>query len=79
MWGDGRLRYGGDYNPEQWSPQVWREDVALMREARVNLVTVGVFAWSRLEPTPGRFTLGWLDEVLDLLHDSGIQVALATP
>ena len=24
------LLYGGDYNPEQWSPDVWREDVALM-------------------------------------------------
>ncbi|MGB2570115.1 beta-galactosidase [Micromonospora citrea] len=79
MWGDGRLCYGGDWNPEQWSPQVWREDVALMRQARVNLVSVGVFAWSRLEPAPGRYTFDWLDEVLDLLHDGGIRVALATP
>ncbi|SCG54542.1 beta-galactosidase [Micromonospora halophytica] len=79
MWGDGRLCYGGDWNPEQWSPQVWREDVALMRQARVNLVTVGVFAWSRLEPAPGRYTFDWLDQVLDLLHDGGIRVALATP
>ncbi|SCG35393.1 beta-galactosidase [Micromonospora coxensis] len=79
MWGDGRLCFGGDWNPEQWPPQVWRQDVALMRRARVNLVTVGVFAWSRLEPAPGRYTFGWLDEVLDLLHDAGIRVALATP
>ncbi|MEV4490331.1 beta-galactosidase [Micromonospora coxensis] len=79
MWGDGRLCFGGDWNPEQWPPQVWREDVALMRRARVNLVTVGVFAWSRLEPAPGRYTFDWLDEVLDLLHDAGIAVALATP
>lgn len=80
MWGDGAgLRYGGDYNPEQWPAEVWREDVALMRRARVNLVTVGVFAWSRLEPEPGRYTFDWLDQVLDLLHDNGISVALATP
>ncbi|MFV2100878.1 beta-galactosidase [Micromonospora sp. LOL_024] len=79
MWTDGRLCYGGDYNPEQWPAQVWTEDIALMRQAKVNLVTVGVFAWSRLEPAPGRYTFGWLDEVLDLLHGAGIRVALATP
>lgn len=78
-WGDGRLCYGGDWNPEQWPPGVWREDVALMRAAGVNLVTVGVFAWSRLEPEPGRYTLDWLDRVLDLLHSAGIRAALATP
>ncbi|MEV0131088.1 beta-galactosidase [Dactylosporangium sp. NPDC050688] len=75
----GRLLYGGDYNPEQWPPHVWREDVALMRDAGVNLVTVGVFAWARLQPTPERYTFDWLDTVLDLLHDGGIGVALATP
>ncbi|MBL7261121.1 beta-galactosidase [Paractinoplanes lichenicola] len=71
--------FGGDYNPEQWPPPVWREDVALMRSAGVNLVTVGVFSWSRLQPSPGDFDFGWLDEVLDLLHDNGIGVCLATP
>ncbi|MDG6107007.1 beta-galactosidase [Dactylosporangium aurantiacum] len=75
----GRLLYGGDYNPEQWPPHVWREDVALMRDAGVNLVTVGVFAWAQLQPAPDRFTFDWLDTVLDLLHDGGVDVALATP
>ncbi|MFI7024828.1 beta-galactosidase [Micromonospora sp. NPDC049900] len=79
MWHDGRLCYGGDYNPEQWPAEVWAEDVALMRRARVTLVTVGVFAWSRLEPAPGQYCFDWLDQVLDLLHDGGIRVALATP
>ncbi|MGC5165713.1 beta-galactosidase [Luteimicrobium sp. DT211] len=73
------LLYGGDYNPEQWPREVWREDVALMREAGVNLVTVGVFSWASIEPEPGRFTWDWLDEVLDLLHAAGIGVDLATP
>ncbi|SKC81212.1 beta-galactosidase [Krasilnikoviella flava] len=73
------ILYGGDYNPEQWDPAVWREDVALMQEAGVNLVTVGVFSWSREEPRPGEYDFAWLDEVLDLLHDAGIAVDLATP
>ncbi|GAA2397573.1 beta-galactosidase [Streptomyces glaucosporus] len=75
----GRLLYGGDYNPEQWPESVWHEDVALMREAGVNLVTVGVFSWARLEPRPGARDFGWLDRVLDLLHENGIGVCLATP
>lgn len=73
------LLYGGDYNPDQWPEHVWEEDVALMRAARVNLVTVGVFSWSRIEPRPGELDLGWLDRALDLLAGAGIDVDLATP
>ncbi|MEU8223261.1 beta-galactosidase [Kribbella sp. NPDC048915] len=73
------LWYGGDYNPEQWDPAVWKEDVDLMRRAGVNLVTVGVFSWSSLEPAPGEYTFSWLDQVLELLHDGGVRVDLATP
>lgn len=73
------ILYGGDYNPEQWPAEVWREDMALMREAGVNLVTLGVFSWARLEPRPGDYDFDWLDEVLGLLHTAGIAVDLATP
>ncbi|MBO3739745.1 beta-galactosidase [Actinoplanes flavus] len=73
------LFFGGDYNPEQWPEEVWAEDVALMRQAGVNIATVGVFAWSNLEPEPGRYEFGWLDRVLDRLHEGGVRVALATP
>jgi beta-galactosidase len=72
------LLYGGDYNPEQWPERVWGEDVRLMREAGVNLVTVGVFAWAWLEPAPGRYEFGWLDRVLELLRRNEIAVDLAT-
>ncbi|RLP86811.1 beta-galactosidase [Micromonospora sp. CV4] len=75
--GDG-IYFGGDYNPEQWPEQTWSEDVELMRRAGVNLVSVGIFSWALLEPAPGRFEFGWLDRVLDLLHDGGVQVDLAT-
>ena len=73
------LSYGGDYNPEQWPEEVWDDDVMLMREAGVNLVSVGVFSWARLEPSEGEYDFGWLDTVLDKLHAGGIAVNLATP
>jgi beta-galactosidase len=76
--GNRGIRYGGDYNPEQWPESTWAEDVRLMAEAGVNLVTVGVFSWSRLQPAPGELTAGWLDRVLGRLLAAGIDVDLAT-
>ena len=74
-----RLAFGGDYNPEQWDESVWKEDDALMRQAGVNLATVGVFSWALLEPDEGRYDFGWLDAQLDRLHANGVRVDLATP
>jgi beta-galactosidase GanA len=73
-----KLIYGGDYNPEQWDPAVWREDVKLMKEAGVNMVSLAIFSWALLEPREGEFDFGWLDEVMDLLAENGIAVDLAT-
>ncbi|MER5584544.1 beta-galactosidase [Streptomyces asoensis] len=73
-----RLAYGADYNPEQWPRDVWEEDVRLMREAGVTVVSVGIFSWARIQPGPDTWDFGWLDEVMDLLHAGGIGVDLAT-
>jgi beta-galactosidase len=83
MTGDRTLRldelaYGGDYNPDQWPEEVWHEDVRLMREAGVNMVTLPVFSWPRLEPRPGEYDFDWLDRVIDLLWANGIRIDLAT-
>lgn len=72
------MYYGGDYNPEQWPEEVWTEDVALMRAAGVNMVSLGIFSWSRLQPAEGEFDFAWLDRIVDLLHDAGIAVDMAT-
>ena len=72
------LLYGGDWNPEQWPEEVWAEDAALMREAGVTMVTLGVFSWARLQPGPDEWDFGWLDRLLDLLHAHGISAYLAT-
>lgn len=72
------MLYGGDYNPEQWPEAMWLEDAQLMREAGVNMVALGVFAWSKLEPQPGVYQFEWLDRVMDVLHEHGVAVNLAT-
>jgi beta-galactosidase len=70
--------YGGDYNPEQWPEEVWDEDVRLMQEGGISLVSVGIFSWAKLEPREGEFDFAWLDRILAKLHDAGIRVDLAT-
>ncbi|MDR2723011.1 MAG: beta-galactosidase, partial [Cellulomonadaceae bacterium] len=68
-----------DYNPEQWPRETWDEDIRLMREAGVNLVSIGIFSWVMLEPREGEYDFAWLDELIDLLHANGIRVDLGTP
>ncbi len=72
------LAFGGDYNPEQWPPAAHVEDRALMRESGVDLVTLGVFSWAWLQPTPDTWDFAWLDRQMDDLHAAGIRVDLAT-
>jgi beta-galactosidase len=73
--------HGGDYNPDQWraAPQVWQEDLRLMKLARCNAMSVGIFSWAALEPEEGSFEFGWLDDVLDRLAENGVYALLATP
>ncbi len=77
---ENRLVHGCDYNPEQWldRPDVLQRDVALMGEAGINLVSLGVFSWSVLEPRDGEFDFAWLDHCVERLHRGGIRICLAT-
>lgn len=79
VWPLDGFAYGGDYNPEQWSPEVWREDIRLMVEARVTMVTLGVFSWGSMETADGVYDFAAFDEVVELLHGAGIAIDLATP
>ena len=72
------IDFGCDYNPEQWDPGIWREDIALMREVGVSLVAVNIFGWSELQGPDGDVDFSRLDEVIALLHEAGIRVNLGT-
>lgn len=76
-----KLLHGGDYNPEQWldRPDILEQDIELMKKARVNTVTLGVFSWSVLEPEEGVFNLDWLADIIHNLYANGIRTILATP
>ena len=73
--------HGGDYNPDQWikTPEIWDEDMRLMKLAHVNSATINIFSWSLIEPEEGVYNFEWLDTMMDKLHANGISVILATP
>ena len=78
---DGKLLYGGDYNPDQWldRPDILEEDVRFMKKAHVNCVSVGIFSWVSLEPEDGVYRMEWLKKIIDHLYENGIYTILATP
>ena len=78
---ENRFLHGGDYSPEQWLdyPNVLKQDLALMKEAHINTITVGVFSWASLEPQEGVYDFSWLDQVFEDVHQMGGNVILATP
>ncbi|UQY42810.1 beta-galactosidase [Erwinia sp. PK3-005] len=75
------LLHGADYNPEQWTqtPGIIDDDIAMMKQAHCNVMSVGIFSWAKLEPEEGRYEFAWLDQLLDRLHQQHIYVFLATP
>lgn len=73
-----RIWYGGDYNPDQWPEEVWDDDIRLMNKAGVNLVSVGIFSWSKIEPREGIYDFDWLDRIINKLGEAGIAVDLAS-
>ena len=73
------MKLGTCYFPEHWPEDMWADDARRMREMGLGLVRIGEFAWSRIEPEPGRFEWGWLDRAIETLAGEGLQIILCTP
>src|SRR5580700_9389088 len=73
------LRMGAAWYPEQWPEARWDQDLQLMQDAHMNVVRVGEFAWSTLEPTEGHYDLDWLDRAIRLAEKHHIVVVIGTP
>jgi beta-galactosidase len=77
--GDGRIRLGAAYYPEQTPRERWRLDAELMAEAGLSVVRMGEFAWAELEPRAATFAFEWLDEAIEVFAERGLAVVLGTP
>lgn len=73
------IYYGGDYSPDQYSIETIKKDIEAFKQAGINIVTMPVFSWTKLEPEEGVYNFEWLDEVMDLFKEAGINVCMATP
>ena len=73
------MRLGTCYFPEHWDPSEHQRDVDLMVQARLDIVRMGEFAWSRIERESGQFDFDWMDRTLDRMHSAGLEVCLCTP
>lgn len=73
------MKLGCCYYPEHWPEEMWESDARRMREMGLSLVRIGEFAWSRIEPDPGRYDWAWLDRAIDTLANAGLQIILGTP
>lgn len=73
-----KIFYGGDYNPDQWPEEVWQEDMVLFKKAGINIVTLPVFSWAKLQPSEDLYDFEWLDKILNMLSQNGIYACLAT-
>ena len=73
------MKLGICYFPEHWPQDQWADDARRMREMGLSLVRMGEFAWSKIEPKPGKLSWDWLDTAIDTLAAEGLNVILCTP
>ena len=75
----GLMQLGVCYYPEHWPEALWADDARRMVATGLSRVRIGEFAWSRIEPDPGRFDWGWLDRAIETLQAAGLGIILGTP
>ncbi len=73
-----KIPFGGDYNPEQWPEEVWKEDMRLFRQAHIDIVTLNVFSWAAIQPDEHTYHFEKLDKIMELARENGLKVCLAT-
>lgn len=73
------IETGVYYYPEAWPKDQWQRDLTNMAKMGFEFTHIGEFAWAYMEPEEGRYTLGWIDTVLNLAQAQGLKVILCTP
>ncbi|MBW4085593.1 beta-galactosidase [Paenibacillus sp. S150] len=74
-----KLYYGASWYPELWDRGILEEDIRIMKETGINLVRIGEFCWSSVEPEEDRIETGAFAEYIGMLHAAGIDTIMCTP
>lgn len=73
-----RILYGGDYSPNQWPREIWKEDMRIFKDARINSATINVFSWAKIQPSEKEYNFSELDEIVEMLGKENYDIVLAT-
>lgn len=73
------MQLGVCYYPEHWPASKWESDARRIAAIGIARVRIAEFAWSRMEPDPGRYEWEWLDTAIATLARHGLQIVLGTP
>ena len=73
-----KVLYGGDYNPEQWPSETWKEDMRLLGLAGIDIVSVNIFSWALLQPSEDKYDFSTLDAIIETVSAKGMKICLAT-
>lgn len=74
-----KLYYGAAYYPELWHEEAITTDIRYMLELGINVVRMGEFAWSTMEPNENDISLDYFAATIDRLYDAGIETVMCTP
>ncbi|MFM9107734.1 MAG: beta-galactosidase, partial [Chloroflexota bacterium] len=73
------FQLGVCHYPEHWPRDRWERYASQLRGLGIAYARIAEFAWSRMEPRPGDYDWGWLDDAIEVLHAAGLKVILCTP
>lgn len=73
-----KVLYGGDYNPEQWTHEIWQDDMRLLKNANIDTATINVFSWAKLQPNEDTYDFSELDAIVEMLTMEKFNIIMAT-
>src|SRR5688500_7622672 len=74
-----KLFHGVSYYPDLWPESDIERDLAEMKRIGINVVRMGEFAWSTMEPDEAQISLDLFVRTMDRCHAAGIDVVFCTP
>ncbi len=73
------LLFGVAYYDEYMPYERLNKDIAMMKDAGINVVRIAESTWSTVEPQDNVWDFKSIDRVLNAMHKAGIKVIIGTP
>lgn len=74
-----KLYHGACFYPELWNENTIAQDIERMKQTGINVVRIGEFAWSKMEPEEGNIDISFFTTIINRLYENGIDTVLCTP